>query len=112
MESGNMELYCSLNKTAMEVYEADVPIGEFDFPMDTMTRRSGTITMNYDGLFMEEYNALQPIAPPPAPTIPEAVAPPTAAAIPAAIEDSAPAIPTAIEEGGTVFLCKGLFLFF
>ena len=50
MESGDMELYCSLNKTAMEAYESDLPIGEFSFPMDAMKRRSGTMTMNYDGL--------------------------------------------------------------
>ena len=44
---------------------------------------------------LAEYNAVEPMAPPPAP-----MAPPVAATIPATID-----------EGGSVFLCKGLFLF-
>ena len=43
---------------------------------------------------LAEYNAVEPMAPPPAP-----MAPPVAATIPATID-----------EGGSVFLCKGLFL--
>ena len=49
-EGDMMNVYSSMNKTSMEVYESDAPIGEFAFPMDAMTRKSGTITMNYDSL--------------------------------------------------------------
>ena len=34
----------------MESYESRVPIGEFKFPMDRMTQKSGPIAMNYEGL--------------------------------------------------------------
>ena len=34
----------------MESYESHVPIGEFKFPMDRMTQKSGPIAMNYEGL--------------------------------------------------------------
>ena len=46
-----MEVHCSINKTTMESYESKVPIGEFKFPMDAMTRKAGTKKMNYDGLW-------------------------------------------------------------
>ena len=34
----------------MESYESRVPIGEFKFPMNRMTQKSGPIAMNYEGL--------------------------------------------------------------
>ena len=49
-EGDTMEVHCSINKTTMECYSSDVPIGEFKFPMDTMTHKEGTKSMDYEGL--------------------------------------------------------------
>ena len=46
-----MEVHCSINTTTMESYESNVPMGEFKFPMDALTRKAGTKKMNYDGLW-------------------------------------------------------------
>ena len=53
---------------------------------------------------LQDYNEGQAWAP---------MAPPMVPAIPAILQEAIPeVVEEAIEEGGTVFLCKGLFLFF
>ena len=49
-EGDTMEVHCSINKTTMESYVSNLPIGEFKFPMGAMTRNAGTTIMNYEGL--------------------------------------------------------------
>ena len=58
MPEGGMELHWSINKTHMEIYESELPIGSFHLPMDAMRRRAGASAMNYDGL--KAYLSTQP----------------------------------------------------
>ena len=76
----------------LEYDPADVSMS-WPMPCDFYLAKKAIRTQ--ETMTLAEYNAVQPMAPPPAP-----MAPPVAAAIPATID-----------EGGSVFLCKGLFLF-
>ena len=49
-EGDTMEVHCSINRTTMESYESNLPIGEFKFPMDAMAHKPGTKNINYGGL--------------------------------------------------------------
>ena len=83
----------------LEFDAADVTM-DWPQPCDFYLARRAIRTQ--ETMTLQDYNegqAWAPMAPPMVPAIP------AIPAIPAAVEE-------AIEEGGTVFLCRGLFLFF
>ena len=49
-EAEAMVVHSSINKSMMQRYSSNDPIGEFKFPMDDMTQLPGTVNMDYDSL--------------------------------------------------------------
>ena len=47
---GFTEVLCSTRPGCVEVYDWEVPIGAFSWPMKQLTRRSGTRNVDYDGM--------------------------------------------------------------
>jgi hypothetical protein len=50
VEGEAMVVHSSINKTMMERWSSNNPIGEFKFPMNDMTQLPGTVNMDYDSL--------------------------------------------------------------